>query len=490
MVDWNHTELNQLINSSDSMMDFLEGLHFENRSVLVTGALGQTGSAMASLLSSLGATVYGVDQRPDDLPGGIIDVRGLSHSQFFDSHTIDAVLVSPGVPLTEALFQEARQRSIPLLGDLDLGYLYLKQKVKATTQKQAYIVAITGTDGKSTTTALVAHLLREAGLSALECGNFGLPFSKAVTEDVLVYVCECSSYQLEDIHYFRPDVAVVLNLAADHLDRYDSMADYVRAKLNLFSNQTVLDFAVIGPTVKEVSRSLDIFDFELPGKIQPTLHEVKTPPDESARLGNATLDWSKFAADTATNRKNAVMALKAIECLLKKMNEDRPGMSSDVFHERVLQGLKTFRGLPHRQEVVTERQGVVFVNDSKATTVHAALSAIASYNHKRIFLLLGGLDKNSDFSVLQESDQLRLYPFGRAADKIAAQTLVSRTFSTLEDAFYAAARDARRLTHYYAGQSESDCVLLLSPACASQDAYRNYKERGEHFRKLALAHAD
>lgn len=456
----------------------IASLDLTGRRVLVTGALGKTGRAMADLLTGLGAVVYGSDRKTDGLLDGMIDVRPREDAGLLTEHQIEIVFVSPGVPLTGPLFERARNLGIPIIGDLDLGYLYLKRN-----PGNVRIIAITGTDGKSTTTALTAHLLREGGIRALECGNYGLPFSAAVLQPTTVFVCECSSFQLEDLHYFRPDVGLLLNIAPDHLDRYAGMADYLRAKLNLFSLQKNEDFAVIGPGILTACRELGIGADEFPGRLNAVLTEVGGDWP-AAHLGDATLAWSEFAANSETNRLNAIMALAGIEALLKKGVDG--GYAATEFYERILRGLRSFRGLPHRQEIVVEREGVIFVNDSKATTVHAALSAVASFQGKKVYLLLGGLDKNSDFSLFREGEGLRIYPFGDAADKIGEQTGVLRRFADLEEAFFEALRDARRSTAYFGGSTQPDSVILLSPACASQDAYRNYEERGEHFRRLAL----
>lgn len=459
------------------MLD-LENLDVKGRRVLVTGVMGKTGRAMADLLVDLGAEVYGTDRASEGSLEGIVDLRPDEDPALLSRHNIEAVFVSPGIPLVHPLFVEARRLGLAMLGDLDLGFLYLKQH-----SKDRRLIAVTGTDGKSTTTAMIGHILRDAGIKALECGNYGLPFSAAVRQPATVYVCECSSYQLEDLQFFRPDVGMLLNIAADHMDRYSGMDAYLRAKLRLFALQSAEDCAIIGPDLKKACQQLGIPDEEFPGRLQAELIEIQEEWP-TARLGGAEMPWSALPVNSATNRKNAMMALAGIEALLKKGLPDcepTPGL-----YERLLQGLKAFRGLPHRQEVVAEREGILFVNDSKATTVHAALSAVASFSGKKIYLLLGGLDKNADFSVLRETPALRIYPFGKAAEKIAAQTGVSRRFAGLEEAFFEALRDARRSTAYFAGATESDAVILLSPACASQDAYANYEERGIHFRRLAL----
>lgn len=471
----------------------LESLAGKN--VLVVGALGKTGQAMTALLTKVGCIVYGLDQNLT-VSNSIQDLKifdSTNVSESLRTTQIAAVFVSPGVPLSQTVFQEARNLNLPILGDLDLGYLYLQE----LNHSKPAIVAITGTDGKSTTTALIAHLLREADLKALECGNFGLPFSSAVFESTDVFVCECSSYQLEELHYFRPNVALILNIAADHLDRYANMADYVSSKLNLFKNQDKhSDRSIIGMGVKSVCETL-----QLPVSADTIIEEISS----QATLNNFSLEWSEFSLNSETNRKNATLALAAIQDLISISQNRDSKLSAKLtanlgLHEvqrKIIDGLRNFRGLPHRQEYVTQKEGIIFINDSKATTVHSVLSALQSIQDKQVYLLIGGLDKNLDFSVfgdLQKLKGLRLYPFGRAAEKIVSQVIAVNNdnkelmpYSNLEDAFYAALRDAKRNTKYLFDQNQTDSVILLSPACASQDAYKDYKERGEHFRSLSLS---
>ncbi|MBW7857662.1 MAG: UDP-N-acetylmuramoyl-L-alanine--D-glutamate ligase, partial [Leptonema sp. (in: Bacteria)] len=342
-----------------------------DKNVLVVGALGKTGLAMSSLLTKVGCHVFGADQKLDSNTS-VTNMNWFDTSNLADSYQqneIAAVFVSPGVPLTQPIFQQARKLNLPIVGDLDLGYLYLQE----STETKPAILAITGTDGKSTTTALIAHLLREADIRTLECGNFGLPFSSAVLESTDVLVCECSSYQLEELHYFRPNVGLILNVAADHLDRYHSMADYIKAKLNLFKNQDrTFDRSIAGMGVKSVCDVL-----QLPLTVDLQIEEVS----KQAVLTSFNVEWSEFAVNSETNRRNATLALAVIQELISISKNQNSNLSARLksrlglleTQKKIIEGLRSFRGLPHRQEIVTQKEGIVFINDSKATTVHSVL---------------------------------------------------------------------------------------------------------------------
>lgn len=471
------------------MLNLFTEKDLKGQRVLVVGAMGKTGQSMVDLLIKAGAVVLATDTSvAGDLPSGVTDLRPNQEPSVLGSHAVEVVCVAPGVPLSLPLFAEARRLGLPVLGDLDLGTLALRSRETAPV-----VLALTGTDGKTTTTALLGHMLREAGISARECGNYGLPFSAVAVSESLpsVLVCECSSYQLEDLRFFRPDGALVLNIAPDHMDRYTSLADYLAAKLNIFSLQQQGDVALLGQGVMEVAEREglgDRLDRAGAAGVAPGIIDITAASEDRAMMGRggeASLPWSEFAADSRTNRLNACAALSLLDCMIEQGRG--PFAAGASLRAKLLQSMRTFSGLPHRQERVCVREGILYVNDSKATTVHATLSAVASFAGMKVFLLVGGLEKNTDFTALVEGENLRLFPFGRAAEKIASYTGVIRTFAGLEDAFNEAVREARQWQSAHGGGPNAGCVVLLSPACASQDAYRNYEERGQHFRRLALA---
>jgi UDP-N-acetylmuramoylalanine--D-glutamate ligase len=332
----------------------------------------------------------------------------------------------------------ARDGGIPVLGELELAWRLLPNE----------FVAVTGTNGKTTTTEWIGHIHREAGLPVAVAGNVGTAASALVGQidaDTTV-VCEASSFQLEDTEAFAPEAAVLLNLAADHLDRHPSFNDYVSAKLRIFANQTEDDIAVVPA------------DLALPpvGRARRVLFGSGPEVELSARIALAG----------EHNRQNAMAA--AAVCLARGIEPDA-----------VAAGLSTFRGVAHRLERIAEIDGVSWINDSKATNVASTIVALRAFD-SGVHLIAGGTGKGQDFSPLAPLVAERctsVYLIGAAAPQLAAALGGTRVplhqLGTLERAIDAARAAALR----------GDTVLL-SPACASYDQFKDFEERGERFRAL------
>ncbi|MDP9293975.1 MAG: UDP-N-acetylmuramoyl-L-alanine--D-glutamate ligase, partial [Actinomycetota bacterium] len=314
--------------------------------------------------------------------------------------------------------------------------------------------AVTGTNGKTTVTELLGHLWRAAGESVAVAGNVGTPLAALVGEvpaDATV-ICECSSFQLEDAEAFGPECAVLLNISPDHLDRHRDFDDYLGAKLRLFANQSASDVAVYDHTDPLLAAR------ELVSSAR------RVPPSD----GEALVDSIELALLGPHNRRNAIAAAAAAIAM---------GLDRDAIRE----GLRTFAGVPHRLERVAEKDGVLYVNDSKATNVAAAEAALRSFDGVRA--ILGGSLKGGGFEGLVDAVAERstaCYLIGEAADALERDLAPARDAGVdlrrsggLADAVRAAAGDA----------SPGE-VVLLAPACASFDAYRDFEERGEHFRSL------
>jgi UDP-N-acetylmuramoylalanine--D-glutamate ligase len=329
-------------------------------------------------------------------------------------------------------------------------------------------VAVTGTNGKTTTTEWIGHIHREGGLPVAVAGNVGTALSSLVGSlaPEATVVCEASSFQLEDSEAFAPEVAVLLNLAPDHLDRHESYQDYVAAKLRIFANQGNDDIAVA---------PADLAVEDLGGCARRVLFGERDDAEVSARAGylwwdeQPLLPEPEIALPGAHNRENAMAAAAA--CLAR-------GVQPEV----VAEGLRTFAGVAHRLELVGTERGVSFVNDSKATNVASTLVALRSYP-SGVHLIAGGQGKQQDFSPLAPLVAQRaraVYLIGEAADELADALQPSGVpvliLGDLEHAV-ASARDAAMVGD----------VVLLSPACASYDQYRDFEARGEHFRDLVEA---
>jgi UDP-N-acetylmuramoylalanine--D-glutamate ligase len=368
------------------------------------------------------------------------------------------LIKSPGVPQSAPLVVAARRRGIPVLGELELAWRLLQNE----------FVAVTGTNGKTTTTEWVGHIHREAGLPAVVVGNVGTAASTLVgqLDPATTVVCEASSFQLEDTDAFAPEAAVLLNLAPDHLDRHPSYEDYVSAKLRIFANQGNDDIAVA---------PVDLGVEDLGGCARRVLFGSSPEAELAARSGQLWWDEQpllpvgRIALPGEHNVQNAMAA--AAVCLAR-------GIDADA----VAEGLKTFGGVAHRLERVAEIDGVQWVNDSKATNVASTIVALRSFAGD-IHLIAGGRGKRQDFSLLAPLVRERcraVYLIGEAAPELHAALLGTgvpvRDVGDLDRAVAEARETAIR------GET-----VLLSPACASYDQYRDFEERGEAFRTLVEA---
>ena len=404
---------------------------------LVVG-LARSGLAALRALEALGEKATGVDRKL-----GSDGLAELAHAR--------AVVKSPGVPREAQVIAAARERGLPVLGEVELAWRLLPND----------FVAVTGTNGKTTTVELIGHIHREAGLPVAVAGNVGTPVSSlvGVLGPEAVVVCETSSFQLEDTLAFAPEGAVLLNLAPDHLDRHGTFEAYRAAKLQVFARQGNDDVAVapVGLGIEDLG-----------GCARRVSFGAAPEADLADRAGQ--LWWGDepliavgdIRLRGAHNRANA-MAAAAI-CLAR-------GVEADA----VRAGLRTFAGVEHRLEEVATVGGVLYVNDSKATNVDSTLVALRSFEAP-VHLILGGRGKGQDFTPLRGPVAERcagVYLIGEAAPALAAAVGAGRDCGDLEHAV-AAARAAAR----------PGDVVLLSPACASYDQYEDFEARGRHFKEL------
>jgi UDP-N-acetylmuramoylalanine--D-glutamate ligase len=381
--------------------------------VLVLG-LARSGLAAAAALERRGVDVVRADRElGNDEDVGLLDGVGL-------------LVKSPGVPGEARLVAEARERGVPVWSEVELGYRLLPNP----------ILGVTGTNGKTTTAEWLGFIL-----DTPVAGNVGRALTDLdgeVRPEQLI-VCELSSFQLEDIHELRPRVAVLLNLEPDHLDRHGSFGAYREAKLRIFENQAADDTAVV-PRGFPLARDVRRVEFSAGDEL----------PAEPALRG-------------AHNRENAAAATAAAR-------------AAGADDEQIARGLREFRGVPHRLELVGERRGVRYVNDSKATNVAAAVRALAAYEDEPLRLILGGSRKREDFAPLAAAlgPNIRaVYVIGETADELARaipDTIRADDLATAVDRAAAAAQPGE--------------VVLLSPACASYDQFRDFEQRGEEFKRL------
>jgi UDP-N-acetylmuramoylalanine--D-glutamate ligase len=441
----------------------------------------RSGQALSEALVERGVSVTVADAQPEEKLSGVDELRrrgvrfflGDSGAEFLEG--ADWLAVSPGVPLTAPPVAAARERGIPVLAEVEIAY----RIAEAESPEGNRWVAITGTNGKSTTTAWIAEILKRAGRSVALAGNIGSPLSSFLeTREPRDFVCELSSFQLEAIDRFRPHVAVLTNITPDHLDRYADFSEYAAAKARVFENQDAADFAVVNAD-DPASEGIDV-------PSRRVLFSRRGRPDTrgaAAWLEGGDVFWgegnsrrsvvsaSELALPGAHNLENAMAALAAAECL------GAPAAA-------ILDTLTRFEGLPHRSQLVASGGGVHWVDDSKGTNVDATARSLEGYADGTVILILGGRDKHGDFAALADlvGKRARLVlTIGEAAETIeaalAGKAAVERR-STMEQAV-ARAREAAR---------PGDTVLL-SPACASFDQYKNFEERGRHFAELARAAA-
>ena len=336
---------------------------------------------------------------------------------------IDVLVKSPGVPGDRPLVVAARERGIPVWSEVELGY---RRLAPAGTK----LVGVTGTNGKSTTTALLGAIFAAAGRDVAVAGNIGVALTSIERADWVV--CELSSFQLEDVHELACEVAVLLNLEPDHLDRHGSFDAYRRAKLRIFERAR----AKVVPAGSGLDGIVFSAEDELPA--EPLLRG-------------------------AHNRENAAAATAAAR-------------AAGIADEHIAAGLRTFPGVPHRLELVAERDGVRFVNDSKATNVAAARRALAAYADEPVHLIAGGSGKNEDFEPLAAAvgpNVRSIHLIGEEAGRLAVALPGAHVDGDLAAAVAHSAEAARR------GE-----IVLLSPACASFDQFANFEARGDAFREL------
>jgi UDP-N-acetylmuramoylalanine--D-glutamate ligase len=446
-------------------------MELKGKKVLVVG-LGKSGLAAALFLRFKGAQVTVSDVRsaeslakeiPALLEEGIMVEAGGHGLLTFRRQ--DLIVVSPGVPLDTPELVQARNLGLPIIGELELAARFLKGK----------ILAITGSNGKTTTTALAGEILKEAGYPTLVAGNIGVPVVGLIQEstDNTWAVLEVSSFQLESTVEFHPSIAVILNITPDHLDRHGSFENYALAKERIFAAQTATDCVVLNADNPRAAQaavrshaSVYWFSLEHPVQQGAWVHEGKVVYRAAAAAPiEQILPLAKIPLKGEHNVENVLAAVCAARL-------------AEVPVAAIAAAIETFQAVEHRLEFVATINGVEYYNDSKATNVDATEKAVAAFRGG-IHLILGGKDKGSDYTTLTPLLRERVravYTIGSAAAKIESQLrgVVSiHSCGTLANAVNAAAAAAR-----------PGDVVLLAPACSSFDQFENYEERGRVFKQL------
>jgi UDP-N-acetylmuramoylalanine--D-glutamate ligase len=438
----------------------------------------RSGRALASALLDRGVEVSVGDDRPEEDFEGTAPFREAGARFSFGASQAEDLLdgaewlvLSPGVPLSAPLVARARARGLAVLAEFEVAWRIAEEEAEGANRW----IAVTGTNGKSTTTAWIAHILRRSGRHVALAGNIGVPLSDFLSErKPRDFVCELSSFQLEAIDRFRPQVAVLTNVTPDHLDRYADFEEYRAAKQRLFTNQRESDVAVVNADDRAAASAATgrarrvpfSRRSEAPGGAWVEASALVSEVNGPRRL---MLPASELALAGAHNLENALAAMAAAQ-------------AAGAPDEDVCEGLRRFHGLPHRTELVVEAGGVRWIDDSKGTNVDATLKSIEGFPEHSVILILGGRDKHGDFPALAG-------PVARAARCVLT---IGEAAPLIEKALAGAvaverAESMTRAVDRARQLARPGDAVLLSPACASFDQYKNFEERGRHFAALVRA---
>ena len=443
----------------------------KDKRILVVG-LGKSGAAAALFLEARGARVTVSDSKPQTQLGGLIPQlldkgiaveTGVHGERTFRDQ--DLIVVSPGVPVDAPHLTQARQLGIKIIGEVELASRYLRGN----------IIAITGSNGKTTTTTLAGEILAHSGKKVLVGGNIGTPVIELVGQSSAEgwNVLEISSFQLETIETFHPKIAAILNITPDHLDRHRTFENYVAAKARIFENQTDSDQALLNaddPACVALAKGI---------KSQVCWFSRKKEVATGAFVRGGDVLWKSSAGETSVLAL-ADIPLKGSHNVENVLAAVSVGMLAGCAPERIREAVGQFKAVEHRLEFVSRINGVDYYNDSKATNVDATMKALESFP-ANIHIILGGKDKGSDYSALNDllrQRAKRVYTIGAAAKKIEEQIAGAAPIEHCETL-------AKAVKFASARAIEGD-VVVLAPACASFDQFENYEHRGRAFKEAVF----
>jgi UDP-N-acetylmuramoylalanine--D-glutamate ligase len=444
-------------------------LEIKNKKISIIGAV-RSGLGAAKLAKSLGAIPFVSDAGTEErLKTSIEYLKNEKINFEVNQHTekvfdCDLMVVSPGIPSDAQVIKDAKKRDIKTISELEFASYFCKGNV----------IGITGTNGKTTTTSLCGYLFNECGVKSYSAGNIGLAFSEIATE-VKENECvslEISSFQLDLIDKFKPKVAMILNITPDHLNRYEnSVEKYALSKLRVFENQDAKDYLILSKESDLLNQYFkkaksSIFFFSTSKKVSNGCYLEN---DEVRFVRNDVIEFSCKILDIFIKGEHNIQNAMAVIIAAKIFNLD---------DEKILEALKSFKGVEHRLELVREIKGIKFINDSKATNVDSVVVALKSFNEP-IFLILGGQDKGNDYSIIEAlviEKVKKIYAIGSSAEIVfnyfhkKVKTEIKKNFDEVINATISEAK-------------EGD-VVLLSPACASFDMFDNYEHRGKVFKEI------
>ncbi len=438
------------------------------KKLVILGA-GESGVGTALLATQQGYDVFVSDggkikeAYKNELLANGIDFEESSHTEE-KILSADEVMKSPGIPEKNELVKKIREKGISIISEIEFAFRY---------KGDSKIIAITGSNGKTTTTALTWHICNHAGMDCAMVGNIGYSFARQLALDPKsLYVIEISSFQLDDIKTFRPDVAILTNITEDHLDRYDyKMQNYVDSKFRVVENQQANDVFIYNLDDKITSQNLNNYP------IQSTLYPITMSKElpQGAYLTNAQMHLKWKTEDMQMSIED--FALKGKHNQYNSMAASLGATAVGIKKESIRESLQTFQSLEHRMEPVAKIKGVQFINDSKATNVNSTWFALESID-KPTILILGGVDKGNDYSLLNEL----------VKEKVKAIVCMGTDNRKIHEAFgdivslivnASSADEAVKAAFHFADKGD---VVLLSPACASFDLFKNYEDRGIQFK--------
>ncbi len=436
--------------------------------MVILGA-GESGVGAALLAKQKGYDVFVSDN--SEIPAVFKNELVLNKIEFEEGHSEEKILnasvivKSPGIPEKNQLIKKIREKGIEIISEIELGYRF---------KGDSKIAAITGSNGKSTTTAMLYHICKTAGLSCAMVGNIGYSFARQIAEDPKeIYVAEISSFQLDDIKTFRPDIAILTNITEDHLDRYEyKFENYIKSKFRITENQTGQDVFIYCLDDEVTIKDINNFHF----RSNPLPFTMSKPLPNGAYISDAKmhLKWKQEEMSMSVED----FAIKGRHNQYNTMAAALAAVVMDIRKEKIRDAVQTFESLEHRMEPVATIKGVEFINDSKATNVNSTWYALESMT-KPTILILGGIDKGNDYSFIKEL----------VKEKVKAIICMGIDNRKIHEAFgnevelivnTASAVDAVQAAFHFADKGD---VVLLSPACASFDLFKNYEDRGKQFKE-------
>ena len=444
------------------------GIDLSGKRVLVVG-LARTGVAAALFSGGYGANVKATDEKSEAELGDVavrlraagvkLELGGHNCVSFLEQ---DLIVLSPGVPAHLPELDKARDAGIPVWSEIELAWRFLRGK----------LIAITGSNGKTTTTSLVAHILKTAGIPTLMGGNIGTPLLSLVetSEDTSVTVAEVSSFQLETIEKFRPEIGVLLNLTPDHLDRHASFEEYAGAKMRMFENQIERDAAVLNADDPEITK-------RMPSRPHIYWFSRQKRVAEGVYMRDGQVLF-RLEGDEIPLLRREDVPLRGEHNVENVLAGCAAAYLAGAAPAAIAHGVKSFKGVEHRLEFVAEINGISFYNDSKATNVDATVKALEAFPGP-LLVILGGKDKGSPYAPLRDLLHARARTallIGAAAEKIAAE--MSGAVPVIQ------AGTLERAVRLAFEQAKPGDVVLLAPACSSFDQFENYEHRGRVFKQL------